>query len=81
MLGVDNSADAADPRRQGDRTSPLQALSKLFHLRRHVGKAAYPIGRVAAFENKAFRTKNVVRFPHCRNDDAYLFSFLASCWP
>jgi hypothetical protein len=31
--------------------------------------------------NKAFRTKNAVRFPDGRNDDTYLFIFFASCWP
>jgi hypothetical protein len=60
-----NSADAADPRRRGDRISPPQALSNSFHLRRHVGKAAYPVGRVAAFENPNFVIRlRALRVPH-----------------
>jgi hypothetical protein len=60
-----NSADAADPRGRGDRIGPLQALLKSFHLRRHVGKAAYAIGRVATFENPDFVIRlRALRVPH-----------------
>ena len=60
-----NSAAAADRSRRGDRIGPLQALSKSFHLCRHVGKAAYPIGRVATFENPNCVIRlRALRVPH-----------------
>ena len=43
----------------------LQALLKSFHFRGHVGNPAYPVGRVATFEDPDFVIRlRALRVPH-----------------